>query len=540
MDDKRLEERLHLLKDSYERIPSEMDVDAILNKIEEAPQVNEKKNKGTKWQRVTVWAVSIASVFIIGVLSADYLEGGGIKNSQNKQEELEQTDDLIEYAKSLKDQYEKEREKRRLVLDIPAKDFKTLSFVQQADGFASSIDYFSKQTYESNYYTSKDRYKELFGKAVNNIHLPSEMVGDILKQQEKLDEAKTSQFFNSYYSKIIDLKIYFNKKQNVTKKQVVSLEGEGLYLENGEFHFNGNDDYLALKAFLVPTVAGYLEMLEQEPYTYAGELVYSLEDSVAAMMMFENSLLESFDYYSNISTMKGYYTEIFHAVVKGTKDQSIYGDDGKVKEEYRQLWKAMMSQTSNSPVNYILPPIVKEFEASNWRKSDSWESLNYGDIDDALHLAINGDLGPFIENLPSGKNETSVDDNFVQRVHALYKLFAGAHDQTVLKDAKPEEIVGLYYYCAQLGDKETKYELYIKDDQYQQIPKEEYMKPPHQKITDFRKEFSSLHFEQRSDKKGYVVLTLHPDRTLYMHDEVIGFAVIHTENGWRVAFMPTQ
>ena len=36
-----------------------------------------------------------------------------------------------------------------------------------------------------------------------------------------------------------------------------------------------------------------------------------------------------------------------------------------------------------------------------------------------------------------------VDDKFVQRVHALYKLFAGTHDQTVLKEATPEEIVGL-------------------------------------------------------------------------------------------------
>lgn len=111
MDDKQLEERIHLLKDSYERIPPEIDVDDILNKLDEAPQVNEKKNKGTKWQRITVWAVSIASVFIIGVLSASYLEGGVIKNSQNKQEELEQVNDLIEYAESLKEQYEIEREK---------------------------------------------------------------------------------------------------------------------------------------------------------------------------------------------------------------------------------------------------------------------------------------------------------------------------------------------------------------------------------------------------------------------------------------------
>ena len=68
MDDKQLEERLNLLKESYERVPEQMDVEGVLNKIEEVPQVVEKKNKGIKWQRVAVWIVSIASVFVIGLL----------------------------------------------------------------------------------------------------------------------------------------------------------------------------------------------------------------------------------------------------------------------------------------------------------------------------------------------------------------------------------------------------------------------------------------------------------------------------------------
>ena len=72
-------------------------------------------------------------------------------------------------------------------------------------------------------------------------------------------------------------------------------------------------------------------------------------------------------------------------------------------------------------------------------------------------------------------NATPVDDKFVQRVHALYKVFAGTYDQSVLTEASPEEIVGLYYYSAQLNDYETQYELYIKDEKWVQIPKEEYM-----------------------------------------------------------------
>ena len=133
-----------------------------------------------------------------------------------------------------------------------------------------------------------------------------------------------------------------------------------------------------------------------------------------------------------------------------------------------------------------------------------------------------------------------MDDKFVQSVHALYKLFAGTHNQTVLKEATPEEIVGLYYYTAQLKDYETQYELYIKDETRLQIPKGEYMNGKHQDIDDIKLEFIELEFIQNSADYGVVNLTKQPDRRSSDENEVIGFQLIQTENGWRPPFMPTQ
>lgn len=533
MDDKQLEERLHLLKDSYERIPAQMDVDGILNKIEDAPQVIEKKNKGSKWQRVTVWMVSIASIFIIGVLGVSYTKED--VSQGNKMEELEVV--TQQFLNRLNEEYPIEREKRRELLNLTEEEFSQIAFIQLAD---SEYDfYMNPNNYKNLYQTARDPVKlqSRLDDLIQNLFLPSQMLEEMEKKQTTLSEGETAEFFNSYSRKIKDLQDFYNKSKFL-EEHIQMLEKESLYIEKNQFRYKFNENMEHdLRQYLDPSVLGYFTMLEKEPFTYAGELVYSLADSVVFMIVMENTIFDSSNSYTDKDKMKAYYTEIFHAVVKGTKDQSIYGEDGKVKTEYRKLWKEMLTETSNSPVNYILAPIVKEFEASGWGDSDSWEVLDYNDIDDVLHLAINGDLGQFIEN-PS--NETFVDNSFVERVHVLYKSFVVAHDQTVLKDAKPEEIVGLYYYCEQLGDEKTKYELYVKDDQYQQISKEEYMNAPHHKLTDFRKEFSSLRFEQRSDEEGYVVLTLHPERTLYLHDKVIGFAVIHTENGWRAAFMPTQ
>ncbi|WP_342782149.1 hypothetical protein [Psychrobacillus soli] len=48
------------------------------------------------------------------------------------------------------------------------------------------------------------------------------------------------------------------------------------------------------------------------------------------------------------------------------------------------------------------------------------------------------------------------------------------------------------------------------------------------------------YYRKESKEKAKEEKLLHPDHTLYLHDKVIGFAVIHTENGWRAAFMQTQ
>ena len=133
MDDKQLEERLNLLKSSYDRLPSSVDTDEILKKIENGNNVAPivKKNKGSKRQRITVWAVSVASVLLIGVLGTSFLEDQ--KNTTISDQELNE-DDITKLEK----QYEKERLKRRQMLQLDEADFATIEFVHYADNIFSA------------------------------------------------------------------------------------------------------------------------------------------------------------------------------------------------------------------------------------------------------------------------------------------------------------------------------------------------------------------------------------------------------------------
>lgn len=404
MDDKQLEERLDLLKTSYERVPSANSADVIIKKIEEekAQPPHEKKSKGTKWQRITVWTVSIASMFVIGILGANLLthDANHANEEGSEQEEYEVDIVTAQFLENLKGVYPKEREKRRLDLNLTEEEFSKIAFIAGAD---STYNFYTQpNNYEKLYHTARtaETLQIRFDEIISSLYLPSEMIEEVIRHKTTLSEEETAQFFNSYSNKIEGLQQFFNSKGTTSEDQIKTLEKEGLYANPEPPYLRYKldvEEVFRLKEYLAPSFIGYISMLEKEPVTYAGELIYSLNDSVATMMLFEHFLLESSDSYVDKDKMKIYYTEIFHAVVKGTNDQPIF-DNGIVKKEYQELWKAMATETSrHTPVNFILAPIVEEFEATNWKQSSSWEALDYNDIDDALHLAINEDLERFID-----------------------------------------------------------------------------------------------------------------------------------------------
>lgn len=104
MEDKHFEEKMKLLNKSYDRVPSQFNVDDVLSKIEaEGKPKKEVKSfttpVGSKWQKVSVWAVSLASVLLIVFLSASFInEGknqGSGTNSESKLEDIDQPEEVV-------------------------------------------------------------------------------------------------------------------------------------------------------------------------------------------------------------------------------------------------------------------------------------------------------------------------------------------------------------------------------------------------------------------------------------------------------------
>ncbi|MFZ0576874.1 MAG: hypothetical protein WAM41_05130, partial [Psychrobacillus psychrotolerans] len=217
MDDKQLEERLSLLKSSYDRLPSSIDPGKILTKIENENNVPpiEKKIRGSKRQRITVWAVSLASVLVIGLLGTTYLtdsDNTTISDENYSDEDLEK----------FKSRYKEERLKRQKILQMNDAEFTALDFVQYADNiFSSQI---APGTLEGK--NDDISIQEAYDLAIEGLNLPSEMI-EVAKQRGKINSKESSYFVEDFVTKTENLVFYYEQilRDNEDALKVAKHEG---------------------------------------------------------------------------------------------------------------------------------------------------------------------------------------------------------------------------------------------------------------------------------------------------------------------------
>ncbi|MET0960878.1 MAG: hypothetical protein ABWX58_11200, partial [Psychrobacillus psychrotolerans] len=177
-----------------DRLPSSIDHDEILTKIENENNVPpiEKKIRGSKRQRITV-----ASVFIIGILGITFLNDAD-EEMTGVQESSE------ENIKNLEKWYEKERLKRQQMLQLDDAEFSAIEFVQDADNiFLGQI---SPGTLEGK--NDDVTMNEAYEFAIERLKLPSELVEET-SQKGKLDADQSIFFISNFIVKSEHLITYY-------------------------------------------------------------------------------------------------------------------------------------------------------------------------------------------------------------------------------------------------------------------------------------------------------------------------------------------
>ncbi|MCM3639210.1 hypothetical protein M3152_16035 [Sporosarcina luteola] len=490
------EKRMEFLKKSYERVPTSFDPEEVFRKIDEESisRKNEQK-KPTKHgvrQQITVWAMSIASIFIIGFIGTGYI----IEQKQKSEEgtiETTLTDQVIE---DLFKQYEEEREKRREMLKLDEVYFK--HYASRAD---STMNLLKNKSFLEMVRNGKDQtdLQEIYIQAIEELKLPSEMLVDLKQHNLAEDEKGSIRFLADYREKIQMLIEIYNQiiKENkeavaayevdhsVDKAEIMMLSTKGfpeqlqniigtmrehsirLYSEkySGEIktrYFN-HFIYKDLNSRLHPNTSAYTTMISQEPYMFGPILEYPVLETSSIVTGMEYTLLEGEQNSSLYPVIKSYYITLFNEIMKGSEHTKIVDADGVLLPEYQEAWKNMAGGGQATPLRYILDPIIKEMEASGWRKSASWEALTYYDLEEALVLYREGVLEEYMYGERPDFQDVTIqlpNDSFEKEVQAIYTDFKKTYSKSILKGVSPVHVLGVFDYANEMDDPRTMYYLF--------------------------------------------------------------------------------
>ncbi|MGN7387364.1 hypothetical protein [Sporosarcina sp. SAFN-015] len=499
MGNDNFEKRMEFLKKSYERVPSSFNPDEVFRKIDEEgkshPHEQKKSIKNNMRQRITVWAVSIASVFIIGLIGVGYLAD----QKENSEENNIDSAELDEYIEELKAKYEVEKEKRREILKLDEEHFE--QYVE-----SSSVWLLSMENYTDNikqYENAKEILSNLYNQAVEDLKLPSEMVQDLKRSPLTEDEAGSIEFLTTYREKVKRLIIVYEtiKQENyeaiekfevsptvdkaeimmltsksfpeqlqniidTMKEQSIRMESEKYTGEIGVRYYE-SQLHRELDSNLHTYTFGYRQMLIDAPYMHAGILEHPLLQSSAMIQDMEYTLINVEEDSTLYPILKTYYITLFNEMMKGSKSTKLFNADGVLLPDYQEAWRNMASGGQATPMRYILEPIIKEMEASGWRESASWASLNYEDLEEALVLYREGLLEEYMYGERPDFQDVAIrlpDASFEREVQALYESFKKSYDKSLLKGISPVHVLAMFDYANELDDPETMY--YLTNENY--------------------------------------------------------------------------
>lgn len=496
MSNDHFEKRMEFLKKSYDRVPSSFDTEEIFKKIdqEQVPkpmQQKQKNNSGFK-QNFTVWAASIASVFILTLI------GAGLIYDQKQKSEEQNIENAVtdEYIEGLLHKFEVEREKRREMLMLDGEHFASYS-----NPNSNYISILRNEGYIENlkqYDNGAQQADEIYEQAIAELKTPSEMIQDLKSNPLKEDVAASIAFIEAYRGKVQRLVAIYDQIIDENKASIEAYEvdtsadkAEVMMLSTKSFPeslqaiintmkeqsiklYTGKYSGEVKSAYYMSSEAemlteklhddtyAYVRMMAEEPYMYAGILQYPIAETVGTLMTMETTLMKVEKDRSLYPVLESHFVTLFNEIVKGSDNTKLFDAEGTLLPEFQEAWTELSFSYEATPIAYIMQPIVKEMRVSGWRTSEQWSRLSYEAVIEALALYRAGVLEEYMYGeQPVFENETVTLPNpsFDEEVKSLYTAYKRSYDKAVLKDVSAVYVAGVFDYANEMEDAETMFYL---------------------------------------------------------------------------------
>lgn len=475
MDDKQFEKRMALLKKSYDRLDTQLDPSKVLEQIDKEDAVHNTQPIPVKRKKASVWLVSIASVFLLGILGTSYRiqQPEEPLNSeqqimQEKQEEQQKT--YQDWVKELTEKYKHQKEEIRKELMVSLDELNAFPYIQNIEN-------------EFNGYTSNKSAERITAEMAENLQHMEDSVLEKLTTPKRLFEAidgkrlltfeESYKIYDLYEQPAIQLESFYSgllePYEHLLKKKVPSSQyplelqiiietanEQGMELsinDNGSYAFKANPINGAFAfeeaKYLHPDSLGYFE------YSQKGYLVmdkddvrYSLEETLEILASFERTLLADKNSGSTYYYMlRDRFEYTWAALLRGTPKHPALLADGTINKDYITLLQQVADGKHSKVVRQIAATILQEL--AQQQTSTTRDGLAAYDIWQAL-LQAKGKKAGF-RNYDTF-HFSYMDEAEAVRIDKLYQQYREGGKEALLNQLSPIDMVALYLYAIMVGD----------------------------------------------------------------------------------------
>lgn len=470
MDDKQFNQRMALLKKSYERMESKLEPQHVLQQIEVEDETRESlesinmvRNPSAKWKKSALWITSIASVLLVGILISSYMLPPSAF-VQSDEEKIEST--YEDWLSSLQKKYQEKREKTRIELNIPEEYFKKLSFVESAeykynDKAKNKKIVLNKLAYDPKYLTQLEQ------EILDSLHTPRELIERIETYENPMSFGQSRYFFSIYYHPMKEVLQYYTnelsqynkvlsqKKKDypkelnqliaTAKKQYFELSYDGQ-----DYSFRPNPIFMKDAPVSIdrlhPDVLGYFKYLATGSLFNGENLRFSAEESARILKLYERTLVNdlSNSYLDlQLRNLKKEFEKGWLVLLKGIDDKIRYSP------EHIKLLNDTANGKYGESMRLTAQFILEEFKREGTSKTI--DKLTRQDIGIELSYLSNE---VYIE-IYDGSTGFQIDTRWIIQTEGLYNAYTSSKDDTILDSLNPMNVVSLFLYAHGKGDQET-------------------------------------------------------------------------------------
>lgn len=469
MDDKQFDQRMALLKKSYERMEPKLDPQRVLQQIEAEDNVRESlesmntvRKSSARWQKSAVWIASIASVLLVGILISSYMfHPSALVHSDEEKIESNYEDWFSRFQKK----YLEKREKTRLELNIPEGNFKKLTFVVSADNIYN--DKAKNKKIVLNRMADDPKYlTQLEQEILDCLQTPRELIEQIETYEKPMSFIESRYFFSKYYYATKDVLEYYTKELSqynkvlsqkkkdypkelnqliaTAKKQYFELSYDG---QNYSFRTNPifmKDAPVSIDR-LHPDILGYFKYLATGSLFNGEDLRFSAEESARILKLYERTLVNDLS-----NSYLDFQLRNLNKEFENTWLVLLKGDD---KTRYSPEHIELLNDTANGKygesMRLTAQFILEEFKREGTSKTI--DKLTRQDIRMELSYLSNE---VYIE-IYDGSTGLQIDNRWIIQTEGLYNAYVSSKDDTILDSLNPMNVVSLFLYAQGKGDQET-------------------------------------------------------------------------------------